>query len=72
MPYGSICCTYQQLKYSSPNRSKNNSKTRATQKSLPFGKWRFRGKGQESGPKAENDKTERAAGLDRIRTREEI
>ena len=31
------------LKYSSPNRS-NKQETRATQKSLPFGKWRFRGK----------------------------
>ena len=37
MPYGSIGCTYQ-LKYSSPNCSKI---TRATQKSLPFRKWRL-------------------------------
>ena len=29
---------------SSPNRSKNKTKTRATQTSLPFGKWRFREK----------------------------
>ena len=44
MPFGSICCTYHQLKYSYPNRSNKNKKTRATQKSLPFGKWRFGGK----------------------------
>ena len=35
---------YNQLKYPSPNRSNNNKKTRITQKSLPFGKWRFREK----------------------------
>ena len=29
VPYDSICCTYHQLKYSTPNRSK---KTRATQR----------------------------------------
>ena len=40
MPYGSVYCTYHQLKYSSPNRSKKHKK--ATQKNLPFGKWRFR------------------------------
>ena len=50
---------------------KQNKKTRATQKSLPFRKWRFREKGQENGPKAEKDKTERTTGLGR-RTREEI
>ena len=45
---------------------------RATQKSLPFGKWRFRDIiGQENGPKTEKDKTVRARGLG-IRTREEI
>ena len=38
---GSIYCIYHQLKYSSPNHSKKQ-KTRATQKSLPFGKWGFR------------------------------
>ena len=41
---------------------KKNQKTRATQKSLPFKKWRFRGrkkkKGQENGPKAKKDQTE--------------
>ena len=34
-----ICCTYHQLKYSSPNRSnkqKQKKKTRAAQKSPPF------------------------------------
>ena len=43
MPYGSIGCTYRQLKYSSPNYS-NKKKTRATQKSVLFRKWRFREK----------------------------
>ena len=72
LPYGSICCTYHQLKYSS-DRSNKNKKTRATQKSLPIGKWRFREKEVTAGewPKAEKDKTERATGLGR-RTREEI
>ena len=42
VPYGSIGCTYHQLKPSYPNRSKKKKKTRATQKSLPFRKWRFR------------------------------
>ena len=40
VPYGSI---YHQLKYSSPNCSKNKQ-ARTTQKSLPFGKWRFKEK----------------------------
>ena len=57
MPFGSICCTYHQLKYWSPNRSKKQ-KQRATQTSLPF-------------RKAEKGQTERATGQDR-RTREEI
>ena len=43
VPYGSICCTYHQLKYSYPNRSRKTT-TKATQKSLPFGKRRFREK----------------------------
>ena len=72
MPYGSTGCTYHQLKYSFSNHSNNNKKTRATQKSLPLGKWRFRGKNdQGNGPKAEKEKTERATGLGR-RTREEL
>ena len=73
MPYGIICCTYHQLKYSSSNRwKKTPKKTRATQKSLPFVKWRFKEKiGQENGPKEKNDKTERAKGLGG-RTREDI
>ena len=57
--------TYHQLNYSSPNCSK---KPRATQKSLPFRKLRFRGK---DGPTAEKDKTERVTGLGR-NTREQI
>ena len=53
------------------NKTKQN-KTRRSQKSLPFGKWRFIEKrSQENGPKAEEDETERAAGLGR-RTKEEI
>ena len=63
VPYGSLGCTYHQLKYSSPNRS-NKTKT-ATQKSLPFRKLRFREKHQENRPKAEKDKTEIAARLGR-------
>ena len=59
---------YHQLKYSSPNRSKKL--TRATQKSIPFGKWRFRENMSGDGPKAENDPTERATGLGR--TKKEI
>ena len=55
------------VKYSSPNHSKK----RPTQKSLPFGKWRFREKGHDNGTKAEKDKAERATGLGR-RTKEEI
>ena len=51
------CCTYHQLKYTSPNRS-NKTKTKSHTQSLPFGKWRFRqNRGQETGPKAEKDKT---------------
>ena len=43
--------------------------TRAAQKSLPFGKWSFRGKEvRRMGQKTERDKTERATGLGR-RTR---
>ena len=74
MPYGSICCTYHQLKYSSPNRSK--TKTRATLKSLPFGKRRFREKevrSKENGPKkAEKDKTEKATGLSKERRHRKV
>ena len=40
VPYGSVCCTYHQLKYSSPNRS-NKQKRQEPHK---IGKWRFRGK----------------------------
>ena len=56
---------------------KQNKKTKKQQDphkraALPFRKWRLREKrGQENGPKAEKDKTERATGLGR-RTREEI
>ena len=40
--------------------------------SPPFGKWRFREKGPENGPKAEKDKTERATRQKDRRTSEEI
>ena len=45
---------------------KTNKKTRsrAPQKSLPFGKWRFR-ENEVRSRKAEKDKTERATGLGR-------
>ena len=64
VPYGNTCCMYHQLKYLSPIRSKapTTTKTRATQKSLPFGgKMRFRAKREWA--KAEKDKTERVRGL---------
>ena len=71
MPYGSICCTYHQLKCSSPNCANKQNTTRATQKNLPFGKWRFvEEKVRRNGPKAEKDNTARATGLGK-RTREE-
>ena len=65
MPCG---CTYYQLKYSSPNRShKEKGKNHTKEPKMEvYGK-----RGQENGPKAEKDKTERATGLGR-RTREEI
>ena len=66
--YGSICCTYHQLlKYSSPN------KTRATKKSLPFGKNPdvYGNRGQENGPKAKKVQTQTTTGIDR-RPREKI
>ena len=37
--YGSICCTYHQLKFACTNRSKKEKEKMPT-----FGKWRFRGK----------------------------
>ena len=59
-------------KYSSPNRSKNPNKSHTTEPTFQTKK--VYGKtGQENGPKAERNKTERATGLRvRIRTREEI
>ena len=73
VPYGSTCCTYHHLQFSSPNCSNKNKKARATQKSLPFGKWRIKENEVRilNGPKAEKDKTERVTRLGR-RTREEI
>ena len=74
MPYGSIiCCTYHQLKYSSPNRSNKTKKTPKSHTKEPtFQKMEVMGKtDQENGPKAEKDKTELATGLGR-RIREEI
>ena len=54
---------HHQLKYNLLAAQKQQP--RATQKSLPFGKWRTIGekKSQENGPKAKKDKTERATGL---------
>ena len=58
--------------YSSHLLTAQKTKRRATQKSLPFGKRRFRGKrGQENRSKAEKDQTKRVTGLGR-RTIEEI
>ena len=45
--------------------SLKQKKGKSHTKSLPFGKWRFREKDQENGPKAAKDKTERARGLGR-------
>ena len=72
MPYGSICCTYHQLKYSSPHRSnKQKRQDGHTKDSYPVSELEVWGKrDQENGPKAEKgpDKTERSTGLDtRIR-----
>ena len=72
VPYGSSCCTYRQLKYSSPNRSKQKQKDKSHTKEPTFPKMEVWGEsGQENVPKAEKDKTERATGLGR-RTSEEI
>ena len=68
MPYGSICCTYNQLKYLSPNGS-NKQKDKSHIKEPTF--WKKGGLGKkshENGPKVEHDQTERATGLGR-RTR---
>ena len=59
-----MCYIYHQLKYASPNRSKN--KTRATQKSLPSGKKEVWGKQVRRMGENKKDKRERVA------TREEI
>ena len=59
MPYGSICCRYHQLNYSSPNRSTTTKQE--PHKSAHFsenGRYRFRG--ERSGEWAKNIK-----GLDR-------
>ena len=62
MPHGRICCTYHQVKASSPNRSKQKSHT----KEPTFRKMEVCGKrSQENGPKVEKEKTERATGLGR-------
>ena len=59
MPYGSICCRYHQLNYSSPNRS-TTTKQEPHKRAhiLENGRYRFRGK--ISGEWAKNIK-----GLDR-------
>ena len=51
VPYGSMCCTYHQLKYSSPKRTPPQKKTQQQQKPTKshtkeptVGKWRFREK----------------------------
>ena len=67
LPYGSICCTCHQLKYSSPNRS-NQKQTKKTShtKEPTFRKMEVRGKrSQANGPKAEKGPTERATRLGR-------
>ena len=64
-----LCCTYHQLKYSSPNRSKTKQephKRAYLSENGGLGKTDL-----ENGPKVEKDTTEIATGLS-IRTREEI
>ena len=66
MPYGSICCTYHQQKYSCPNRSKTTKNKSHTKDRSYLSEKGVQGKrSPENGPKAEKDKTERAAGLGR-------
>ena len=64
VPYGSVCCTYNQLKYSSPNRP--NKKRQEPHKRAYLSENAGLGKkkrGQENGSKAEKVQTERATGL---------
>ena len=66
VPYGSICCTYHQLNYSSPNRSNNTKKDKSRTIDPTFWKMEVYGKrGRENGPKTDKDKTKRATGLGR-------
>ena len=54
------------------NAQTTKNKSHTKEPTVPLGKWRFRETiSQKYGPKAEKDKTERAAGLAR-RTKEEI
>ena len=72
MPYGTIGCTYHQLKYSSPNCSNKQTKDKSHTKEPTFQKMEVWIKtDQETGPKAEQDKTEIATWQGR-RTREDI
>ena len=69
MPYGSICYTCHQLKYSSPNRSNPKKKDKSHTKEPTF-RSENGGLGREKevrrmGQKAEKEKTERATGLGR-------
>ena len=63
-----MCCTYHRLNFSSPNRSKKQKNTRATEKRLPFGKWRFREKevrrmGQKQKMNSDRGETSKIHGL---------
>ena len=62
MPFGSICCTYHQLKCSSTNRSKKTKKQEPHKLEEPtFPKMEDLGKrSRENGLKAEKDMTERS------------
>ena len=60
MPYGSIRCTYHQLKYSSPKRSKEEEKRAYLSENGGAGK-----SYQENGLTAEKDKTEKVTGIGR-------
>ena len=66
MPYGSICCIYYQLKYSSPAPNRSNKSINKSHIKEPIYLSDNGGLGKKSsGELAEKDKTERATGLGR-------
>ena len=53
-----LCCTYHQLKYSYPNRSKNKTKQEPHKRAYLSENGGLRKRSQENGPKAEKNKIE--------------